>query len=394
MAEQSDNIYIADLPAEVDDNIIHQILGTYGAILSCKAMQGKFPGQKGAALVRFASTDEAAWVVQNLNGNIPEGLLEPVKVRFANQKGGGGGGGGGNGGAGGYGKMSVPGLGGGAQAAGPYSGGGGGGGRSLAGTEQPSDNVYVADLPEDVNEQMVKSIFAGYGTVMACKAMQSKRPGQKGAALVRFGSVEEASWVVQNLNGNIAEGLDYPVQVRFSNNGKGGGKGGGGGGFDAGAGAGGGFAQGGGFDASLAGLMGAPAGQASGGKGGGGKGKGKPGTFSSSDMAQVISGLVKQLPGSGKKPDENCLYITGLPINTTDLDLYKLFAPFGAIPATGVKAKVSPDGTCSGVGFVDFSEAECAYAAQEALNGLVLPDGTPLKVASKRPKGQPQGFQQ
>merc|ERR1719215_310336 len=182
---------------------------------------------------------------------------------------------------------------------------------------------------------MVKSVFSAYGTVMSCKAMPSKRPGQLGAAL-----------------------------VRFANNG--GGKGGGGGG---------GFAAGG----NVAQVQGGKA---------GGKGKGKPGTFSNSDMQQVISGLMKQLPGTGKKPDENCLYITGLPTNTTDHDLYRIFAPFGAIPANGVKAKVNPDGTCSGVGFVDFNDPTHALAAQEALNGMVLPDGTTLMIRSKRPKGQ------
>jgi len=375
MADQSDNVYIADLPAEVDENVIHQVFASYGSVMSCKAMPGKFPGQKGAALVRFGSPQEAAWVVENLNGNLAEGLAEPIKVRFANAKGSGKGG---NGGAdGGYGKMG--GAGGGNHGATPWSSGGKGG-AALAGTEQPSDNVYIADLPEQIDEQTIKGVFGAYGTVMSCRAMQSKRPGQMGAALVRFASADEAAWVVQNLNGNLAEGLEHPVKVRFSNAG---GKGGGGGG------GGGGFAQGGGGAVGMGAF-----GQAEGGKAGG-KGKGKPGTFSSADIGQVISGLIKQLPGgTGKKPDENCLYITGLPTNTTDTDLYKLFAPFGAIPAMGVKAKVNPDGACSGVGFVDYIDAMHAMAAQQALNGLVLPDGTSLLVRSKRPKGQGPSPQQ
>jgi len=376
MSEISDNLYIADLPAEVDDNVVRTVFGAYGQIMSCRAMPGKFPGQKGAALVRFATAEEAAWVVENLNGNIAEGLLEPVKVRFANNKQGGGGGGGANGGGAvdAYGKLSVPQLGGGGgNRSAPWSGGGGG--SALAGTEQPSDNVYIADLPGDVDEQLVKSIFSGYGTVLSCKAMQSKYAGQKGAALVRFGSTEEATWVVQNLNGNIAEGLEEPVKVRFANNGsKGGGKG-------AGAGAGG------------YGTAGGDAGGHGGGGGGKGDGKGlgKPGSFSNSDMQQVVGALIKQLPGSGTKPAENCLYIEGLPLNTTDLDLYRLFSPFGSIPVTGVKAKVVADGSCSGVGWVDFNDAAAAQAAMEALNDLVLPDGTVLKVRGKRPKGQGPG---
>jgi len=359
MAEVSDNIYIADLPEDVDDNFISQIFGNYGQVMSCKAMKSKFPGQKGAALVRYATSEEAAWVVENLNGNIAEGLAEPVKVRFANARGSGGGGGGGE-----YGK--APGAGG-ANRSSPWSGGGGG--AAQAGQEEPSENIYIADLPENVDEQLVKNLFGGYGSVMSCKAMQSKYPGQKGAALVRFATVAEATQVVAYLNGNIPEGLQEPIKVRFANRGggKAGGKGSG--------------ASGGG-DASTFAFTSEGAGK------GAGKGQGKPGTFSTADMQQVVRGLHGQLPGSGRQPPENCLYIGGLPSNTTDLDLYRLFAPFGAIPTNGVKAMTVAGGSCSGVGFVDFVDPACAQAAAAALNGLILPDGIPMQVRTKSAKNQ------
>merc|ERR1712048_724914 len=70
-----------------------------------------------------------------------------------------------------------------------------------------------------------------------------------------------------------------------------------------------------------------------------GTGKSGSSTVSSCDIDMLVKGLIQEnlLPGSGRKPDENSLYITGLPHNTTNIDLYKIFAPFGAIPATGVK---------------------------------------------------------
>merc|ERR1711972_140220 len=118
------------------------------------------------------------------------------------------------------------------------------------------------------------------------------------------------------------------------------------------------------------------------------------GTFSTADMQQVVGHLIKQLPGSGKKPDQNCLYVKGLPTNTSDLDLYRIFAPYGAIPATGVKAMMTPEGSCTGVGFVDFQDEVCAHAAAESLNGLVLPDGTALEVRIKKAKGAAPRAQQ
>lgn len=267
----------------------------------------------------------------------------------------------------------------------------------------PSDNVYVADLPEEVDEALIHSVFGNYGTVVSCKPMPSKYPGQKGAALVRFSTVEEATWLVENVNGNLAEGLIDPIQVRFANN------------------------KGERLAAKEASYgkanahsvpqareareapwresalaraplvpratpwsrpstKGAAAktwpGQAA---AGGGKGRG---TVSSSDIGEFIRQLVKSqsLPGAGRKPDENCLYITGLPSNTTDHDLYRMFAPFGAIPATGVKARLGDDGLCTGVGFVDFCEPDSAQDAINTLSGMAMPDGVTLLVSQKKSK--------
>merc|ERR1740130_808336 len=43
-------------------------------------------------MIRFGSVEMAQWVVENINGNIPEGLAEPIIARFANSSSGGKGG--------------------------------------------------------------------------------------------------------------------------------------------------------------------------------------------------------------------------------------------------------------------------------------------------------------
>lgn len=60
------------------------------------------------------------------------------------------------------------------------------------------------------------------------------------------------------------------------------------------------------------------------------------------------------------------VFIKNLPSDTTDCDLYKLFAPFGAISPSGVKAMVNADGSCKGIGFVDFMDP--SHAAQVGLS--------------------------
>jgi len=93
-------------------------------------------------------------------------------------------------------------------------------------------------------------------------------------------------------------------------------------------------------------------------------------------------------------PDDCQCFIKNLPSDTTDLDLYKLFAPFGAIPPTGVKAMANPDGTCKGFGFVDLADPTAAATAVMALDGHTLPDGSSISVSTKKPsnkKGKGKG---
>jgi len=258
-----------------------------------------------------------------------------------------------------------------------------------------SDNLFIGDLPGDVTDDWVMTIFGAYGTILSVKAIPAKPPGTKGAALVRFQSVEEAQWVKDNLNGNMPEGLETPVVVTYARSGGGGGdkggwgksggkgerpapygKGKGPGYWDDGKGYDGKGCDGKGYD----------------GKGYSSKGKGKASSWSGNDSGYdfrtLYKGLLKggALPGSGQRPDEQCVYIKNLPPDTTDLGLYQIFACFGPIAPSGVKAMLKDDGTCTSVAFVDFQDSASAAAAVTALHGTQLPDGTTLHLNLKRPK--------
>merc|ERR1711972_1252284 len=78
----------------------------------------------------------------------------------------------------------------------------------------PNTNVFVSDLPLDVDDAKLQEVFAQYGTVTWSKVMPSKgKPA--GAGIVEFASIEGAKWVVENLNGNLAAGIDTPVSLAF-----------------------------------------------------------------------------------------------------------------------------------------------------------------------------------
>uniref|UniRef100_A0A7S4QU65 RRM domain-containing protein n=1 Tax=Alexandrium monilatum TaxID=311494 RepID=A0A7S4QU65_9DINO len=281
--------------------------------------------------------------------------------------------------------------------------------------EAPSDTLWVGDLPPNIDEETIKTVFGAYGNVSRVKVLPVSN--SKGASIVQFTNVQDAAWIVDNVNGNIAQGLPAPVVVKFakpSGSGRGGWKGG-----PAAPALGPASGKGGATPAQTAATIAAAAiaaasAQASGrrpasaagqpvGAGGSwrqgdaghwesqpynGKGAGKGGTRM--HMEELLEGFVK---GGVFPPVERNrivqLYVSGLPTDTTDLDLYKLFSPFGCpVRPNGIKAMTKPDGTCTGVGFVDVCDPGAAQAAMNALHGMVLPDGSHLRVQPKRNQGK------
>jgi len=295
--------------------------------------------------------------------------------------------------------------------------------------DQVINNVYVAELPDDSHEESVRSMFNQYATVTSVKVLPATST-KKAAALIKFASEEEAKFVVEALNGNIPAGLDTPIQVRYANNklrreepgylstaDKG-------------------------YGRASARPSSTPAnvperssrlrtpspyrGRAAGHSRWGDDGTGGPGSAapprpslleavltsmggapsqlsgkrkgqSMSDIGDVVGGLYRAgsiPPGDLEQKSSNpyCLYVSGLPYNTTDFDMYRIFSPFGALFPNGVKAMKLPDGNCSGVGFVDFLEEQGFTLAMTVLDGTKLPDGEILYVRAKGRKGESKGF--
>ena len=81
------------------------------------------------------------------------------------------------------------------------------------------------------------------------------------------------------------------------------------------------------------------------------------------------------------------LFVGGLPYETKQEELEKLFAPCGTV--SGVKLIMDGlSGRCKGFGFVEMSSDQEAQAAIAALNGKEY-DGRALTVNEARPK--PEG---
>lgn len=243
---------------------------------------------------------------------------------------------------------------------------------------EPNDHVIIGDLPGEVDDEAFKTNFEAYGTIKWYKLYPPGANGKR-QALVELGSVDEATWLVENLHGNVPLGLETEVTVKYKPKAGAGGKGG--------------FGKG-GADA------GARAGPYSGGaKGGGGKGKDMMGggkgaaaqqwnqwgyaiSTEPSTINDLWKGLLrhKVLPGGTWANDEKTVLISGLPSDTTDHDLLKIFSPFGPIAPGGVRVTLNEDGTAKGNGMINFLDLESSQKAVETLNNCMMPDGRFLRL--------------
>mmetsp|Transcript_90823 Transcript_90823/g.166695 ORF Transcript_90823/g.166695 Transcript_90823/m.166695 type:complete len:318 (-) Transcript_90823:251-1204(-) len=246
----------------------------------------------------------------------------------------------------------------------------------------PNTNIFIGDLPTDLTEDQLKEIFGTYGAIASTKLITGSGKSGKNAMLVRFIELTDAVWIKENLNGNIPQGLTTPVYVNYNNRtgkgkGKDGGKDGGkwGGPYSG--------------DGGGKGWWGSPAELAM--ASWGGKGKGSKGF---QNIFSLKEGLIEagSLPEGKWQTDMHAVYVHGLPNDTSDIDLYHIFSPFGAIPAYGCRAMMNDDGSCKGFGFVNFIDAISAEMAIMSLNGTQLPNGKTLTVSMKQAKAtsQPQ----
>lgn len=401
-AEPSDNLYVANLPADCTEAMIEEIFGAYK---SCRILAKKTPDMgTSVAMVRFGTVAEAKEIRDAYDGGEIEGCEKPLMIRYAGKKAGGQ--------ADGYGKASGKSWGKNAASS-PYGAG------ATAKIAEKSDNLYVQGLPAGVDDAWIKHAFGEHGaTVVQCKVLPAKNDGPSWHAMVRFQSVEEAERIKEDFDGATVEGQVLEIDYVYKKDAKGEGSKG----ADKGAGKGGGWGKGsewgkssdwgndwgksgksadwgkGNGAAAAKGKAAAKGGKPTGAGGksmvkGGGKGAsmvkggGKGGTKGMDEILKLVSNG-KFLPGAELTNEDNALFVSGLPLDCDDLHLYKLLAPFGAIIQHGVTAMKHPDGTCKGFGFVNFVDAAGLQAAIDTIDGMQLPDGTTISAHEKRSKAR------
>lgn len=304
----------------------------------------------------------------------------------------------------------------------------------------PSDSVIFEDLPLDTDDETLHGVFGAYGLLKSAQFLPASPITGKRSAVVQYETAEDAKWIVDNLNGNVPQGLSEPIKCMYKPSlpttfkGKGQAFG------------------------NHGGREGCKGGGKEGGKDGGkegmeskgmckGKGKpddmraGRPGPYElpappalpalpappaplpgkaqtigsaagmlapraplanpcpspavppvppgKTSIKTLVEGILDSgaLPGGVKySNDPNTLFIGGLPRDTTDLELYQIFAPFGAVAPKGILAMRGggPGPNCKGYGFVNYMTAQAADKAINTLHGTTMPGGAVLRVMPKK----------
>jgi len=233
-----DNLYFQNLPGDMTSETLSSIFSAIGyTVTQAKVMPPTKPGvSTSAAMVRFASSAEAKFVLDNFNGTSLPGFEKPLSISYATKPGGASSYPQGSGpaamaaalaammGGGGYGKAPVEKPDAMAAALATMMGGGGYGkapvekpamlGMPYAKTEA-SNNLYVKGLPGTSDEAFVEQLFNQYGTVQTVKVLK-KGEGPTCHALVRFATDEEAATIISTLNGGMLEGFTTALEISYA----------------------------------------------------------------------------------------------------------------------------------------------------------------------------------
>jgi polyadenylate-binding protein len=271
----TDNVYVKGLPLDMDESSLREKFGAFGTIVSCRVIAT-------TALIRFETVGEAEAAVREANGKMvmsdSSGGI-PVSVSF-NAK------------------------------------------QQMMASLPTHSNLYVWNIPRDMEEGALKQLFEEYGEVESVNIMRDKVSQlSKGYGFVKFIRYEEAEKAIDQVSGRVLrEDLAHrPLRVKFANT-----------------------------DSS--GVVGSS-----------GRGVGEGGGVGGSTMTT-------------NPPSEN-IYIKGLPTETDENALVNAFAQFGRIVSCTRIATT---------GLIGFQTVEEATRAVQTANGSTLLGGSvPLLVTFK-----------
>jgi len=234
------------------------------------------------------------------------------------------------------------------------------------GEEIKNANVFIANLPKTVDEEQLKSMFAPYGEIIRSKVLVDHNTGvSKGCGFILYSKTAEADWAISELNGTMAPGSTNLMTVKKAQ------------------------------DSEQTKAM----------KHGQvqvihhyapypGAATVSPYTLPIRSTSRTVNRFNPMSSGRQLAPvpmdageSGHTLFIYNIGPDATEIELYGLFGPFGAITKVHIQRDLTT-GAGKGFGFVTYNDYNDAVGAIQAMNGYEFEKNgfKPLQVSFKTSK--------
>jgi polyadenylate-binding protein len=158
------NIFIKNLDKSIDHKALYDTFAQFGPIVSCKIELDENNESKGYGYIQFSSQEAAELAIAKVNGmmlnqkKVFVGPFVPRKERQASEQ------------------------------------------------AKLFTNVYVKNLPEEIDEDKLREKFQEFGTIKSAVIMKDASGKSKGFGFIDFGAPEEAALAVEKMNNSDLNG--------------------------------------------------------------------------------------------------------------------------------------------------------------------------------------------
>jgi len=152
------NVFVKNLAESIDNKSLYDTFSMFGNILSCKVCTDKAGKGLGYGFVHYEGEESATQAIERVNGKV---IADKKVIVSAFQS------------------------------------------RTERGVDSKNDftNLYVKNIPEDMDDDTFKALFTEYGEVQSCSVTKDKETGKsKGFGFINFADAEQAAAAVAGLN--------------------------------------------------------------------------------------------------------------------------------------------------------------------------------------------------
>lgn len=178
------NVFVKNLSESVNEEDLRIYFGEYGKITSVVVMRDAEGKSKCFGFVNFENADDAANCVESLNGKKIDGKewyvgkAQKKSERESELRGR-------------FEKLLKERL-----------------------EKFQGANLYLKNLDDSIDDERLRELFSGYGTITSCKVMRDFHGHSKGSGFVAFSSPDEASRALAEMNGKLV--ISKPLYVALA----------------------------------------------------------------------------------------------------------------------------------------------------------------------------------